>query len=184
MFERAKPRGQISARELRAAGQVLDQARAGLVTGGSLSPVATPGGTVWADDLGGEFLAKITHVVTGSPGDPIKYGFSEQWQIPGTGALEAVPSGRLSDGTKNWALAIPSTAEFAVDDLVMVRRHRRNPNLYEVVSAVSGAIVEDTFQFPLTYTGTIDPETCEVTLTVATWQTVTVRAAGLEIEVS
>jgi hypothetical protein len=54
----------------------------------------------------------------------------------------------------------------------------------EVTVGGGGAVVEDTFQFPLTYSGPIDPETCTVTLTVAAWQTVTIRAVGLEIEVS
>jgi hypothetical protein len=150
MFERAKPRGQISARELREAGQILDAVRPAVPTGGSVAPVSGPGGTAWVDDAGAEFLAEVTHVVTGSPGDPDQYGFLEKWQVPASGALETRPSGRKSDGTKNWALAVPNTTTFVVGDLVRVRRHPRNPNLFEAVKWGGGASItpnSDDFTF-------------------------------------
>jgi hypothetical protein len=138
MFERVKPRGQLSARELREAGQVLESVPARAAEGSEAVPHQSPGGTAWLAEAAGFFVARVTHVVTGSPGDPVKYGFLEVWGTPSTGVYAAkTGSERKSDGTKNYALAVPGMT-YAVDDYVLARRHPQNANLYEILTAVGG----------------------------------------------
>ena len=136
MFERAKPRGQISARELREAGRVLESVPARAAEGSDAFPLQTPGGTAWLTDAADMFLAEVTVVNVVSLLSPVQYGYREVWPDPGTGQTGPKTSGRQSDGTMNYGLALPGR-DFDVGDVVVARRHPRDPHLFLFLFAVA-----------------------------------------------
>jgi hypothetical protein len=97
-------------------------------------PQGRVGGTDYRDDRD-TFPARVTHLVTAS-GEATRLGFWEQWQQPVTGAYTDRPDGRQSDGTRAWAVGV-SGVTHAVGDRVLLRRHDRHPDRFEIVAVAS-----------------------------------------------
>jgi hypothetical protein len=172
MFERVKPRGQLSAREVREAGQVLEAAPARAAGGaGAAFPHAGPGGTAWLTDAPDLFPARVTARDRPSVSAPWQYAFEEVWGDPSTGAYAYKTSGRKGTTAANYAVAAPGLT-FAADgtEYALLRRHPRNPNLYEALGAAGvGVGVLNTVNLGGVVTAVSwDPATCVLTVTTKT----------------
>jgi hypothetical protein len=148
MFDRITPGSQIPARELRTAGQRIDRAQPAPSTGNPFGVIATPAGMSLLDDAPDLFLGRITGKYRPSVSAPWQYAFEEVWGDPPTGAYAYKTSGRKGTTTQNYAVAAPGLA-LEVGDDASLRRHPKNPNLYEatarIVAAGAGAGVAGTF---------------------------------------
>jgi hypothetical protein len=132
-----KPGQQLSARQLRQAGQDIDRSRPAPVTGGPLAPVSTAGGAGWLDHSPDLFWATIDAIDDGY--DPVRYFFTEQWPATGDGDWEDRPSGRVTTAAPNYAVKLTDSAAVVVGDVVLMRRHSRDPDLFEIIITGGGA---------------------------------------------
>jgi hypothetical protein len=149
-FDKMRPRLPISVRELKEVGRQVEQTYPLGIQGTNRGIRQIAGGTAIQDIVDDERkLGVITFKKFGSPGDPIKYGITEKWLIPSTGALEDLPTPIKFDGTDVWAIAIGGI-EYAEGDIVEFQRSKRHPDVWEIKKGGGASIIPNCYNINFT----------------------------------